>query len=186
MRQRGRPLRCSSIPRCATGAGAGPSTRSARAANASWTVGHDSPACRAVSAGVIPRSAISRAACSRSRAVTRHRGGTCGSRSVNVFRSQFSSVHFHRRLTHRRSTGSPGPARIPRPGQHRLVRPVRERPAVRARRSPGPVRDRPYLKCAARPGLHVGHPQPRHAEQRRRRILKHAARGFLMILVFLW
>jgi hypothetical protein len=81
--------------------------------------------------------------------------------------------------------GVAGAARVPRPRQHRLVRPVRQHPAARARRSRGPVRDRPYLKRAARPGLRVGHPQSFHAEQRRRRILEHDARGFLMIS-FLW
>ena len=44
------------MPRCATGAGACSSTGSAAAANASCATGHDTPACRAASAGVIPRS----------------------------------------------------------------------------------------------------------------------------------
>jgi len=95
------------MPRYATGAAGSPRTRSAAAANASWAGSQEIPACRAASAGVIPRSAISLAACSRSRLVIRHRGGTAGSHSVNVPRAQASAAHFHRRLTHRRSTGSP-------------------------------------------------------------------------------
>ena len=42
--------------------------------------------------------------------------------------------------------------------------------------------DRPYFQRAARPGLHVGDPQAFRPEQRRRRILEHDARGFLVIL----
>ena len=42
----------------------------------------------------------------RSRAVIRHRGGSCGTHSVNVLRSQACSSHFHRNLTHRKATGS--------------------------------------------------------------------------------
>jgi hypothetical protein len=55
---------------------------------------------------VIPQSVTSLAACSRSRPVIRHRGGTAGSHSVNVPRAQASAAHFHRRFTHRRSTVS--------------------------------------------------------------------------------
>ena len=106
-RNRARPRRCSSMPRCATGAGAWSSTGSAAAANASCATGQEIPACRAASAGVIPRSATSAPACSRSRAVTRHRGGTCGTDSVNVLRGHSWLPHFRRTLTHRRSTASP-------------------------------------------------------------------------------
>ena len=95
------------MPRCATGARACSSTGPAAAANASCATGQEIPACRAASAGVIPRSLTSAPACSRSRAVIRHRGGTCGSDSVNVLRPQASSSHFQRRLTHRTATGSP-------------------------------------------------------------------------------
>ena len=74
------------------------------------------------------------------------------------------------------------PAHVPRPGQHRLMHPARDRAALRARRRGRVIRDRPYLQHAARPGLHVGNPQALHPEQRRRRILEHDARGFLVIL----
>ena len=57
--------------------------------------------------GVIPRSLTSAPACSRSRAVIRHRGGTCGSRSVNVLRPHPGSPHFQRHLTHHTATRSP-------------------------------------------------------------------------------
>ena len=57
--------------------------------------------------GVIPRSLTSVAACSRSRAVSRHRGGTCGTHSVNVLRPQPGSSHFQRHLTHHTATWSP-------------------------------------------------------------------------------
>jgi hypothetical protein len=75
-----------------------------------------------------------------------------------------------------------GPAHIPRPGQHRLMHPVRDRAAIRARRRGRVIGDRPYLQHAARAGLHVSDPQALHPEQRRRRILEHDARGFLVIL----
>ena len=95
------------MPRCATRAGAWSSTGSAAAANALCATGHDTPACRAASAGVIPRSLTSVPACSRSRAVSRHRGGTCGTHSVNVLRPQPGSSHFQRHLTHHTATWSP-------------------------------------------------------------------------------
>ena len=44
------------------------------------------------------------------------------------------------------------------------------------------IRDRPYLQRAVRPGPRIGDLQAIHAEQHRRRILEHDARGFLMIL----
>ena len=66
--------------------------------------GQEIPACRAASAGVIPRSATSAAACSRSRRVIAQRGGTCGTHSVNVFRGHAASAHFIRRLTRQKST----------------------------------------------------------------------------------
>jgi len=56
---------------------------------------------------VIPRSVTSRAACSRSRAVIRHRGGRAGADSVNVLRGHCWFSHLRRTLTHRRSTTSP-------------------------------------------------------------------------------
>ena len=95
------------MPRCATGARACSSTGPAAAANASCATGQEIPACRAASAGVIPRSLTSAPACSRSRAVIRHRGGTCGTHSVNVLRPQASSSHFQRYLTHHTATRSP-------------------------------------------------------------------------------
>ena len=78
----------------------------AAAANASCATGQETPACRAASAGVIPRSVTSAPACSRSRVVIRHRGGTAGTHSVNVFRRHSALPHLRRTLTHRRSTGS--------------------------------------------------------------------------------
>jgi hypothetical protein len=41
--------------------------------------------------------------------------------------------------------------------------------------------DRPYLQRAIRQRLRIGDLQAFHAEQHRRRILEHDARGFLMI-----
>ena len=41
--------------------------------------------------------------------------------------------------------------------------------------------DRPYLQRAVRQRLRIGDLQALHAEQHRRRILEHDARGFLMI-----
>ena len=183
--QRGRPRRCSSMPRCATGAGACSSTGPAAAANASWAAGQEIPACRAASAGVIPRSATSAPACSRSRAVSRHRGGTCGRHSVNVLRSQPGSSHFHRDLTHHTATWSP--ARRTSRGRASTVscQPGRDGPAVRARRRGRVIGDRPYLQRAVRASVRIGDLQALHAEQHRRRILDHDARGFLMILI-LW
>ena len=77
----------------------------------------------------------------------------------------------------------PGTADVPRPGQHRLMHPARDRAALRARRRSRVISDRPYLQHAAGPGLHVSDPQALHPEQRRRRILEHDARGFLVILM---
>ena len=60
--------------------------------------------------------------------------------------------------------------------------PARDSAAVRARASRRVISDRPYLQRAAGPGLRIGDLQALHAEQHRRRILEHDARGFLMIL----
>jgi len=76
-----------------------------------------------------------------------------------------------------------GPAHVPRPGQHQLMHPRRDRPAVRARGSGRVIRDRPYFQRATRHDLHVSYPQALHAERRRRRIVKHDARSFPMILM---
>ena len=46
----------------------------------------------------------------------------------------------------------------------------------------GVISDRPYLQRAVRPGLRIGDLQALHAEQHRRRILEHDARGFLVIM----
>ena len=78
-----------------------------------------------------------------------------------------------------------GPADIPRPGQHRVMPAGRDGLAVRARRRGRVIRDRPYLQRAVRPGLRIGNLQALRAEQHRRRILEHDARGFLMTLI-LW
>ena len=61
------------------------------------------------------------------------------------------------------------------------MHPVRDRAALRARRCGRVIGDRPYLQHAVRPGVRVGDPQAFYAEQRRRRILEHDARGFLVI-----
>jgi hypothetical protein len=60
--------------------------------------------------------------------------------------------------------------------------PAGDHAAIRARRRGRVMGDRPYFQRAARPGLHVGDPQTFRSEQRRRRILEHDARGFLVIL----
>jgi hypothetical protein len=60
--------------------------------------------------------------------------------------------------------------------------PARDSAAVRARRHGRITSDRPYLQRAVRPSLRIGDLQALHAEQHRRRILEHDARGFLMIL----
>ena len=73
------------------------------------------------------------------------------------------------------------PADIPRPGQHRVMPAGRDRPAVRARRRGRITGDRPYLQRAVRQRLRIDDLQALHAEQHRRRILEHDARGFLMI-----
>ena len=44
------------------------------------------------------------------------------------------------------------------------------------------IGDRPHLQRAVRPGLRIDDLQAFHAEQHRRRIVEHDARGFLMIL----
>jgi hypothetical protein len=54
------------------------------------------PAVRDLAGGLVPQPPV-----------ILHRGGTAGSHSVNVPRAQASAAHFHRRLTHRKSTGSP-------------------------------------------------------------------------------
>ena len=75
----------------------------------------------------------------------------------------------------------PGPPHVPRPGHHRLMHPVRDHAAIRAHPGRLPGRDRPYLNTAIRSSLHAGNLQALHPEQRRRRILEHDARGFLLI-----
>ena len=99
IRQRARRRRCSSIPRCATSDGGCANAGSARAANAACTTGQDRPHSRAACATVRPPSATRPAACSRSRPVTRQRGGTAAAASVNVLRGQDGSRHSSRRLT---------------------------------------------------------------------------------------
>jgi hypothetical protein len=75
-----------------------------------------------------------------------------------------------------------GPAHVPRPGQHRFMHSPGDRPALRARGCGRMIGDRPYLQRAVCPGPRIGDLQAIHAEQHRRRILEHDARGFLMIL----
>jgi hypothetical protein len=181
VRHRGRPRRCSSIPRCATGAQACPSTGSAAAANASCATGQEIPACRAASAGVIPRPATSVPACSpqpgREPAPRRHLRHPLGERLAAAARlialpPVLDPPHRHRVTA---------PADISRPGQHGLMPAGRDRPAVRARRRGRITGNRPYLQRAVRQRLRIDDLQALHAEQHRRRILEHDARGFLMI-----
>ena len=85
----GAPSQCQSsrvLPRAAfpCGSSSGHVTYTAGRTTRPAADGQEIPACRAASAGVIPRSATSLAACSRSRLLIRHRGGTGGSHSVNV------------------------------------------------------------------------------------------------------
>jgi hypothetical protein len=75
-----------------------------------------------------------------------------------------------------------GPAHIPRPGHHRLMHPVGDHAALRARPAGLASRDHPHLNAAVRNCLHVGDLQALHPEQHRRLILQHDARGFLLIL----
>ena len=180
---RARPRRCSSMPRCATGAAGWSSTGSAASANASCATGQEIPACRAASAGVIPAlgdlGAGLLAQPGRDPAPRRQARHPLGERLAQAFRvaalaPDLDPPHVY---------PVPGPAHIPRPGQHRLMHPARDRAAIRARRRGRIIGDRPYLHRAARPGLHVGDLQALHPEQRRRRILEHDARGFLVILM---
>jgi hypothetical protein len=62
------------------------------------------------------------------------------------------------------------------------MHPAGDRPAIRARSRGQMIGDRPYLYRALRAGLRVNDLQALHAEQHRRRILDHDARGFLMIM----
>ena len=62
------------------------------------------------------------------------------------------------------------------------MHPGRDRAALRACRRGRVIGDHPHLHRAVRPGLRVGDPQALHPEQRRRRVLEHDARGFLLIL----
>ncbi len=177
-RQRGRPRRCSSMPRCATGAGS--SSRvwsSGLAANAACADGHEMPASRAASAGVIPRSATSAPACSSSRRVIVQRGGSCGTDSVNVSAGQSFSAHSIRRLTRQKSVSCPQ-ARTSR-GCHRdiLVHLFGNSPAARAHRGerdPGPDREPPVSLALRFRHFHAVHP-----EQHRRRIL--GRRGLVIL-----
>jgi len=107
--QRGLPRRCSSMPRCATGARGSSRTGSAAAANAWCADGQEIPACRAAPAGVMPRSRTSYPACSSSRRVIFHRGGD----PVNVIRGHSPFSHAQRRLT-RHTSASPAPWRTSR------------------------------------------------------------------------
>ena len=121
------------------------------------------------------------AACSRSRAVIRHRGGSAGTHSVNVLRGHSGLPHLRRTLTHRRSTGSA--ARRTSRGRASTVsctRPETVPHSGHAAAAGSSVTA--HTSHAVRPGLHVGDPQALHPEQRRRRILEHDARGFLVIL----
>ena len=124
------------MPRYATVAAGVPRARPA-AVNALWADGREIAACRAASAEVIPRSATSLPARSRSRTVIRHRGGTASSDSVNVLRPQASAAHFHRRLTHRRSTGLP--ARSTSRGRVTAVRAARRTPSRSQGTQPTPA-----------------------------------------------
>jgi len=93
--------------------------------------------------------------------------------AVHALQPLFHPVQVHR---------VPGPAYVLRARHDLAVHPGRHRPAVRARRRALAAGDRPHLHRAARPRIRVGHPQPRNAEQRGRRIVEHDARGSLFIL----
>ena len=58
------------------------------------------------------------------------------------------------------------PAHVPRPGHHRLVHPVRDGAAIRARPRSLASRDRPHLDTALRSRLYPGNLQALHPEQR--------------------
>jgi hypothetical protein len=75
-----------------------------------------------------------------------------------------------------------GPAHVPRPGHHRLTRPAGDHAALRARPAGLAGCDYPHLNAAVRSRLHACDLQALYAEQHRRRILEHDARGFLLIL----
>ena len=169
VRQRGRPRRCSSMPRCATGAGCSSSSWSAASPNAPCAEGQEMPACRAASAGVIPRSATSAPACSSSRRVIVQRGGTCGADSVNVPRGQSPCRALHPPLVQEEVHVLPAGPDIPRPGRHILVHLFGNHPAPWAR---GGERDpRPDRQPPVRPALGVRHRHAFHPQQHRRRIL---------------
>jgi hypothetical protein len=152
--------------------------RAAAAANASCADGQDMPLPRAASAGVIPRPAISAAAFPqplRYPALRRDLRHPLGERLPLAVPATALPAPLDPPRLHRVQP----PCHIPRPGQHLLMRPDRDRAAVRARRSGRVTGNRPYLQHAVRPGLRIGDLQALHAEQHRRRMLEHDARGFL-------
>ena len=95
------------MPRYATGAISSPRISSALSVKAPCTDGQEIRLCRAASAGVMPRSATSAPAWASSRRVIWHRGGSCGTHSVNVPVQQLETGHSIRRLTRNKSASSP-------------------------------------------------------------------------------
>ena len=104
-------------------------------------------------------------------------------RSVNVLRLHCSWVHFHRCFTQhtpdwpRPRATSRGRVSTRSCGRHE------HRPAVRAPGSAHMIGDYPQRRGAVRASLRIDDLQAVDAEQHRRRILEHDARGFLMILM---
>jgi hypothetical protein len=101
-----------------------------------------------------------------------------GERLARAFLADALAPELHPVQAHRIA----GPAHVPRLGYHRLVHTAGGRAAIRAGRCGRAGRDHPHLDTAVRSGFHAGDLQALHAEQRRRRILEHDARGFLLIL----
>ena len=97
-------------------------------------------------------------------------------------RPQASSSHFQRHLTHHTATRSP-PRRTSR-GRASTVSCRRPKTVPQSGPPPRPggrCKHLQVLQRAVRPRLRIGDLQALHAEQHRRRILEHDARGFLML-----
>ena len=152
---------------------AAPAPDPARPANAWCTTGHDSPHSRAACATVRPPSATRPAACSRSRAVTRHRGGTCATDSVNVSARARRLPAFQPPL-HPHHATCPWPQRISagRVVTYPFTR-RRHRPAAGTRRRLRSRRHHPHRPAAAGLGIHLSDLHAIQREQPRRHILTH-------------
>ena len=135
MANRARPRRCSSIPRCATAAAGRSSSGSAAAANACvhhrpgnpgvpGRLRRGDPPLSDLSAGLPAQPGRDPAP----RRQLRHPLGErlTGALPVLALAADLDPPHVHR---------IPGPPHVPRPGHHRLMHPVRDRAAIRARPS---------------------------------------------------